>query len=161
MRLDFMVPILNDLLLSLRAPLCDLHHWGHHGSSPDPEGEALVGVCMATMAILVAGTFFLACFGGPLILVLTRKARHLFWAIPAVNVLFYTVAVFVRPYPGGVRATFQMPGLFYTILELTFLILLSLATATIVAVVYWIIRLARMARTVPAYFKQQATKPRK
>ena len=99
-------------------PLCDWHHSHCGGSSPDPETEAIVAVVLATVAVLLASTLLLGCVGGPLVLLWTRKVRHLFWAIPVVNALVYLIALYVRPFPGGFAAQFRMPGLAYTIIEL-------------------------------------------
>lgn len=126
------------------GPLCDWHHhWGHHGGSPDPETDAMVTAVLATVAVLLGSTLLMCVAGGPAILVLTRKARHLFWSIPAANSLVYAIILYLRPYPGGFHAQFRTPGIFYTVIELILVVLVSLGAATVLCIVYLVVRMTR------------------
>lgn len=119
----------------------DLAH--HHGSSGGPELDQVATVFLITAVGIVFVGSFVGVVGGSLVVTLTRKARHLFWAVPAANVLIYGVAVLVRPYPGGISAQFRMPGLAYTVIEILLLILQSLVLACLVAAVYLGVRAVR------------------
>jgi uncharacterized Tic20 family protein len=134
------------------APLCDWHHGRSHGGSLDPQSEAIVTAILGTLFLLLGVTLFLVVAGGPLLVIWTRKVRHLFWSIPAVNAAIYSIALAGRPYPGGFAAQFRLPGLFYTILELILVMLLSLAAAGILAIVFLLLRLTkRVFRTATAH----------
>lgn len=119
----------------------DLVH--HHGSSGTPELDQVAAVFLVTAVGIVLVGSVVGVVGGSLVVTLTRKARHLFWAIPAANLLIYGVAVLVRPYPGGIAAQLRTPGLTYTVLEILLLILQSLGLACLMAAVYVVVRVVR------------------
>jgi hypothetical protein len=134
-------------LLLTTTPLCDWHHFGSHGGSYDPETQAIMDASAVAVVVAFVSSLLMFVAGGPLILVFTRRVRHLFWAIPAVNVAVYTVTIIARPYPGGFCSRFHMPGLPSTILELIFLTVLSLGAAIVLAAIYLVYRVIHMAVT--------------
>lgn len=132
-------------LLPLNTPLCDWHHSSSHSGSLDPETQAITDASAVALGIISISSLSMLVVGGPLILSFTRRVRHLFWVIPAINLILYIVTIIARPYPGGFWARFHMPGLPDTVIELIFLILFSFGAATLLAVIYFVYRMIRMA----------------
>jgi hypothetical protein len=132
-------------LVSFGGLLCDYHHFGFRGSSSDPESQAIVAASGIALGVVFMTNIALLTIGGPLLLVLTGKIRHLFWTIPAVNISLYIATIIARPYPGGIGKRFHMPGGLYTTIEVMFVVLSSLGTAALLSVVSLLCRMIRTA----------------
>lgn len=133
------------MLAALVAPVADWHH-GHSSGSGGSEvygGPEVFGVFVFSCLLLFAGSVVVGCAGGPIVLVLTRKARQLFWAIPGANLVIYLVVLLARPYLGGFAAQFRPPGLVYTVIEVVLLLLVSLVLSAVLALGLTAIRVLR------------------
>ena len=129
------------------GPLCHFHHFGGGGKGTlDPETQAIMDASFVALTVILLSSSFMCAVGGPLILLLTHKIRHLFWSIPLVNVFAYLVAAIARPYPGGVWARFQMPVIIHTAIELFVLVVLSLGAAILLATICVLYRLVKTLR---------------
>lgn len=136
-RLTF--PLLG-LVLSANTALCDWHHHGHGSSgASDPSVDAFMWTCV----LVLAATMVILFVAGPILVIRLRRIRDLFWVVPLVNTVLYLLSMCLRPYPGGLAARFQPPGLVNTILEIALLLISSLTVALILAMIQWIIRTVR------------------
>jgi hypothetical protein len=128
------------LMWTIPQPLCDWHFGHHGGGSIDPESQAMVDASLAAMGAIVLGTVFMTTVGGPLVLVWTRRVRHLFWSVPLVNAVFYLAMALIRPFPGGWEALWRGPGVGYTIVVLICWLLCSFGSALLLALIYLLYR---------------------
>lgn len=129
------------LALTTQTAWCDWDHFSHHGGgSPDVPVDPVFDAFMMTAVLVIAASVGLLLFGGPVLIIFTRRIRDTLWIIPAANLLLYLVSIFVRPYPGGLIERFRPPGLYYTLTEIALLLILSFIVAVIIAVIQWIVR---------------------
>jgi len=129
-------------------PGCDWHHHfggGSSGGPPDPEAEAFVVGLFVAAAIGV----LLSPLSGGLMVVVSRKIRHTFWALPAVNLVMYLVFMLARDYPGGNGEQFRGWGLVTTLGTILLLLILSLIFASIIALIRYVVRAVRGRRVNP------------
>ena len=135
--------------LSQFAPYCGLNDLvGHHGadaSAPDPHVQAFA----ITVLLVVLSTVFILLFCCPFLIIRVRRIRDLFWIIPSLNLALYLLSIAVRSYPGGFSARFQPPGLWFTLVEVFLVLVLSLVVATLNACVLWLIRKLRRRKAEP------------
>lgn len=127
--------------------LADLHfhHPSGHTGPPDPVITAFVVTLFVGLGISVlAGVL-----SGGLLMVFTRRIRDMFWAIPLANVAMYALFLATRSYPGGRSAQFRGGGLVDTLLGLILLLIVSLAMATILALIRRLGRAMRGKTTSP------------
>ncbi len=115
------------------------HHGSHTASSGDPQFDAFM-VTLLIIVLCAVGVLFFCC---PFLVVRVRRIRDLFWVIPSLNLALYLLSITLRTYPGGFRGHFQPPGLWFTILEILLLLLLSLMVASLSAGIMWLKRKLR------------------
>lgn len=136
-------------LLTRSVPRCGLYdlfeHHSSHSSAPDPEVEAFVVTTL--LIVLSAVVVLLTCC--PFLAVKVRRIRDLFWVIPSLNLGLYLLSIVFRPYPGGFIARIRPPGLWFTLLEVFLVLMLSSIVATLNACVMWVLRIIRRRRSEP------------
>jgi hypothetical protein len=147
-------------LLSQCAPRCGLHDLvGHHGgnvSAPDPEMQAFV----VTVLLIFVSAVVVLLFCCPFLAIRIRRIRDLFWVIPSVNLALYLLSISLRAYPGGFIARFQPPSLWFTLVEVFLVLVLSLFVACLNACAMWVIqRLRRRGGTRTMKSNQTDTWP--
>jgi ABC-type glycerol-3-phosphate transport system permease component len=137
-------------LLSLFAPQCGLHdlfeHHGSHASAPDPQVDAFV----VTVLIIFVSAVVVLLFCCPFLAIRVRRIRDLFWVIPSVNLALYLLSIALRAYPGGFIARFRAPGLWFTLMEVFLVLVLSLLVASLNACAMWMVQKLRAQRPEPA-----------
>ena len=135
----------------------------HHssGAAPDPHLDAfavmLTVVVLAAFAVLCVFTVLLLCV--PVFSLRVRRIRDLFWVIPAANLALYFLSIAVQAYPGGFAARFRPPGVWYTLTEVGIVVVLSLVTATLMAVATWLVRKIRGRPAEPKKEEEPAPSP--
>jgi len=126
-------------LLTLLMPCCGLGDLFEHHSSPssipDPEVEAFA----VTAMLIVLSALVVLLFCCPFLVVKVRRIRDLFWIIPSANLGLYLLSIALRAYPGGFMARIRPPGLWFTLLEVLLVLMLSLVVATLSAGVMWVL----------------------
>jgi len=121
------------------VPLCD---WHHHGGSTGPDGlpDPHMDAFFAGLVVTVLCSIGILIFCSPFLAVRVRRIRDIFWVVPTINLSLYFATAALRVYPGGFPARFRPPGLWYTLAEVTLVLVFGLLVATVTAVVQWTVR---------------------
>lgn len=135
-----------EYLWYLRVPRCGLHdlfeHHGGHASAADPQLVAF----FVSLLIIFASTLFILLFCCPILLIRIRRIRDLFWMIPSINLGLYFLSISLRTYLGGFLSRFVPTSLWFTLVELFLVLLLSLIVICLNACFLWLLRMIRSQR---------------
>jgi len=147
-------------VLQLLLPLADWHHHSSHGGASSEPPDPHIAAFVVGLFFIAAEGLFLAPTCGLGVVLLTRRIRHLFWAVPLTNLVSYVLFCLCYTYPNGRLARLHMPGLVYTTVELVLVLLLGLILAILLALLLLLVRLLRRAygaRRQPAVTSQVTT----